>query len=177
MPESMAEIARAGWRQAGRTTGVLATLALLAVAGCGPGSHPKSAGSSGSSGGQSAAPVSTLRWHSCSAGGHLRCGHIQVPLSYRDPSGRKITLALTEVPATAPVRRRLGILLVNPGGPGASGTGLASFVAQGLSPDVAARYDIIGFDPRGVGSSVPALHCDPSFFARARPNYIPANPA
>jgi Predicted hydrolases or acyltransferases (alpha/beta hydrolase superfamily) len=42
---------------------------------------------------------------------------------------------------------------------------------------VAARYDIVGFDPRGVGSSVPALSCDRSFFDGPRPNYIPANPA
>ena len=41
---------------------------------------------------------------------------------------------------------------------------------------MAAEYDIVGFDTRGVGSSVPSLHCDPSFFARARPDYIPARP-
>ena len=50
-------------------------------------------------------------------------------------------------------------------------------MAQGLSPGVAASYDIVGFDPRGVGSSVPALSCDPSFFSSVRPNYIPANAA
>ncbi|HYK33058.1 MAG TPA: alpha/beta hydrolase [Streptosporangiaceae bacterium] len=163
--------------RAGTITAALAALVLLAVAGCGPGSHAKSGGH-GSSGGQAGPGTSsTVHWQACPSGGHLRCGRIKVPLNYRDPSGRKITLALTEVPATAPASRRLGILLVNPGGPGASGTGLASFIAQGLSPEVAARYDIIGFDPRGVGSSVPALHCDTSFFSRARPNYIPANPA
>ena len=50
-------------------------------------------------------------------------------------------------------------------------------VAQGLNPGVAASYDIVGFDPRGVGSSVPALSCDPSFFSGVRPNYVPANAA
>jgi pimeloyl-ACP methyl ester carboxylesterase len=161
-----------GWRK----LAAAAALALLAVAGCGPASHSKSA-SGGSSGASQAvsATQAALHWHACGAGASVRCGYIKVPLNYRDPSGRKIRLALTVVPATAPVSRRLGILLVNPGGPGASGTSLASFVAQGLNPDVASRYDIIGFDPRGVGSSVPSLHCDPSFFARARPNYIPAN--
>ena len=158
----------------------MTVLALTTVAACGPGSHAKSGKSgTGVSGTSQAASGgrATVHWRSCPAGGHLRCGSIQVPLSYSDPAGRKITLALTEVPATAPASRRLGILLVNPGGPGASGTGLASFIAQGLSPDVAARYDIIGFDPRGVGSSVPSLHCDPTFFTRARPNYIPVSPA
>src|SRR5579875_2666755 len=124
-----------------------------------------------------AAPV--VHWQPCSGASQagLECGTLRVPLDYARPHGRMITLALSEVPATAPASQQLGILLVNPGGPGASGTGMASFVAQGLDPSVAARYDIIGFDTRGVGQSVPALHCDRSFFARERPNYIPANAA
>jgi pimeloyl-ACP methyl ester carboxylesterase len=99
-----------------------------------------------------------------------------VPLDYRHPAGRKITLALNEVPASAP-SGRLGALLVNPGGPGGSGLALAAEVADRLDPSVAARYDIIGFDPRGVGSSTPALHCEPSFFAGVRPDYVPATRA
>src|SRR5262249_52360447 len=73
--------------------------------------------------------------------------------------------------------QRQGIMLVNPGGPGASGLRFASFVAHGLDRAVAARYDIVGFDPRGVGASVPSLHCDRGFFAHERPNYVPANAA
>jgi pimeloyl-ACP methyl ester carboxylesterase len=107
----------------------------------------------------------------------MRCASLQVPLDYSRPSGTKITLALSEVPATAPASQRQGALLVNPGGPGGSGLSLASFVAEGLDPSVAAKYDIIGFDTRGVGSSVPSLHCDPSFFSRARPDYIPSSAA
>jgi pimeloyl-ACP methyl ester carboxylesterase len=80
------------------------------------------------------------------------------------------------VPATAPKSQQKGVMLVNPGGPGASGLSLAAGIAQGLSPQVAADYDIVGFDPRGVGSSVPALHCDPSFFSIVRPDYVPAQP-
>jgi pimeloyl-ACP methyl ester carboxylesterase len=102
---------------------------------------------------------------------------LSVPLNYADPGGRHISLALDMIPATAPPSRQQGILLVNPGGPGGSGLSLAVVVAQGLAPGVAADYDIVGFDPRGVGSSVPALSCDPSFFSGARPNYIPANPS
>ena len=81
------------------------------------------------------------------------------------------------IPATAPPAQRQGDLLVNPGGPGGSGRYLAAAVAYGLNRTVASEYNIIGFDPRGVGASVPALHCDPSFFAGARPNYIPASQA
>jgi pimeloyl-ACP methyl ester carboxylesterase len=88
-----------------------------------------------------------------------------------------ITLALSRVPATAPASQQQGDLLVNPGGPGGSGLILAAYVAESLSRQVAADYNIIGFDPRGVGSSTPALTCDPSFFSGVRPDYIPASAA
>ncbi len=122
-----------------------------------------------------------LHWHACSgllAQAHIPdCTTLSVPLNYADPSGRHISLALDMIPATAPRSRQQGIMLVNPGGPGGSGLSLAPAVAQGLSPNVAADYDIVGFDPRGVGSSVPALSCDPGFFSGVRPNYIPADAA
>jgi pimeloyl-ACP methyl ester carboxylesterase len=122
-----------------------------------------------------------LHWHSCSGQlateGVPDCTMLSVPLNYADPGGRHISLALDMVPATAPRSQQQGIMLVNPGGPGGDGLPLAAEVAQGINPSVAADYDIVGFDPRGVGSSVPALSCDPSFFSGVRPNYIPANSA
>ena len=124
---------------------------------------------------------STLTWHSCGGltgqEGIRDCTTLSVPLNYADPAGRHISLALDMVPATAPVSQQQGILLVNPGGPGGSGLSLAAELAQGLSPAVARDYDIVGFDPRGVGSSVPQLSCDPTFFTGPRPNYIPASAA
>jgi pimeloyl-ACP methyl ester carboxylesterase len=122
--------------------------------------------------------ASTLHWQSC--GGQLaglQCASLQVPLNYADPGGRKITIALSMVPATAPPAEQQGVMLVNPGGPGEPGRSLAGDVAQGISPQVAATYDIVGFDPRGVGDSSPALSCDPNFFKGVRPDYIPANAA
>jgi pimeloyl-ACP methyl ester carboxylesterase len=107
----------------------------------------------------------------------MRCASLRVPLNYSDPGGRKITLALSEIPATAPAAQRQGVLLVNPGGPGAPGLSFAASTAAGLAPSVAAQYDIVGFDTRGVGASVPALSCQASFFARPRPNYVPASAA
>jgi pimeloyl-ACP methyl ester carboxylesterase len=167
-------------RAARRALAAGTVAALVALAGCTY--HYGSQSTEGDSGGGHSAttPASqlALHWHACaSAGANARCGRIQVPLNYADPGGRKITVALTEVQATAPASQQQGILLVNPGGPGASGTSMASFVARGLSPSVAADYDIIGFDPRGVGASVPSMSCEANFFSRARPNYIPANPA
>ena len=157
-------------------TAALATAAIV-VAGCSGGSGMSSSSGSGS-GLSPAGPA--LSWHPCAQqGAALQCASLQVPLDYRHPGGRKITLALSEVPATAPVSRRQGVLLVNPGGPGGSALSpsLALFVAQGLSHRVASEYDIVGFDTRGVGASVPSMHCDPSFFSRARPDYIPATTA
>ena len=168
----------------------LTAAALTAVAaGCSGGSGSQSGATAGSgatgasSNGSAAAGSRTVRWHSCPAAlptggtGSLRCGQLQVPLNYQQPGGRTITVGLSELPATAPASQRQGVLLVNPGGPGASGLGLPAQVAGALPPAVAAQYDIVGFDTRGVGSSGPALTCDPSFFARPRPSYVPASAA
>jgi pimeloyl-ACP methyl ester carboxylesterase len=167
---------------------------LLAVTACtslgsttaappGPGAGPGagSATSSATDTGPIIPVHSTLHWRSCAGSldemGIHDCTMLSVPLNYADPGGRHISLALDMVPATAPLSQQQGILLVNPGGPGGDGLPLAAEVAQGLSPSVAQDYDIVGFDPRGVGSSVPELSCDPNFFAGPRPNYIPANAA
>jgi pimeloyl-ACP methyl ester carboxylesterase len=164
--------------------------ALITVTACtSPGSQdgapPSSASPATSGGAQDAGPIipadSTLRWHSCAGQiaqlGIQDCAMLSVPLNYADPAGRHITLALDMVPATAPPSQQQGILLVNPGGPGGSGLSLAAEVAGGLPRSVAGDYDIVGFDPRGVGSSVPRLSCDPGFFAGPRPNYVPADAA
>jgi pimeloyl-ACP methyl ester carboxylesterase len=190
---------RAAGRRRGRTGWVPATAltvtALLGIGACSaggssssPAAPPAAAGAQSGGASQATGPAagivpghSTLHWHSC--GGLLaqqgvpECATLSVPVDYAKPGGRHITLALDMIPATAPESQQQGILLVNPGGPGGSGLPLAAEVAQGLSPGVAAQYDIVGFDPRGVGSSVPALSCDRSFFAGVRPNYIPASPA
>jgi len=183
----------AGGRRRGRTGWVsalaLTATALLGVGACSAGGSssgqatPPAAGAAGAP--QATGPVvpghSTLHWHACTGQaaqqGVPKCTTLSVPVDYAKPGGRHISLALDMIPATAPKSEQQGIMLVNPGGPGASGLPLAAEVAQGLSPAVAARYDIVGFDPRGVGSSVPALSCDPGFFAGPRPNYIPASPA
>jgi len=167
-------------RPARRAASVIAAAALVAVAGCtAPGGATTGSSSSPASASDPpGASASALSWHSCSPGGaSLQCASLRVPLDYARPGGRSITLALSRVPATAPASQQQGDLLVNPGGPGGSGLSLAAFVAAGLNPQVAADYNIIGFDPRGVGSSVPALTCEPSFFSGVRPDYIPASSA
>ncbi len=178
------------------TAAVAAIAAAAALTACSPSTPPASRASAPPAGrppagGQLAASAPAvaaraqrLTWHRCPevtigapSPGRLQCASLQVPLNYADPGGRKITLALSEVPATSPPAQRQGVLLVNPGGPGASGLSMAATVAAGLAPSVARQYDIVGFDTRGVGASRPALSCEPGFFARPRPPYRPANAA
>ncbi len=123
------------------------------------------------------AQVARVTWKKCGtdATPTLQCGTLKVPLDYAKPRGRQITLALSRVPHTA--TKYQGPLLVNPGGPGGSGLSLASFVASSLPKAVAAQYDVIGFDPRGVGASRPALDCRPGHFDPVRPDSVPSTPA
>ncbi|KUN89703.1 peptidase [Streptomyces bungoensis] len=123
-----------------------------------------------------AAPAPGLTWKACGTSDYprLQCASLKVPLDHANPSGTQITLALSRVPHTAPTSQ--GPLLVNPGGPGGSGLTLAGFVASALPEKVAARYDVIGFDPRGVGRSTPALDCAPGHFRPVRPDTVPATP-
>ncbi len=118
-----------------------------------------------------------LAWQACSTKAHpsLQCASLKVPLDHREPDGEQITLALSRVPHTADTFQ--GPLLVNPGGPGAGGLTMAGFVANALPKNVAAQYDVIGFDPRGVGRSRPALNCRPGHFAPVRPDSLPRTPA
>ncbi|MFJ4342325.1 alpha/beta hydrolase [Streptomyces sp. NPDC088915] len=118
-------------------------------------------------------PLPRLAWTDCATQAYprLQCAALEVPLDHDDPAGRRITLALTRVPHTAETFQ--GPLLVNPGGPGGSGRGMAGYVAASLPPAVAAQYDVIGFDPRGVGKSEPALDCLPGHFDPVRPDSVP----
>lgn len=89
----------------------------------------------------------------------LQCADLAVPLSYDDPTGPTITLKVLRKQATDPANRT-GSVVVNPGGPGASGVEIAgSLGAFGLAKDVNARFDFVGFDPRGVAASSPLIQC------------------
>ncbi len=165
---------------------VLITVAACTSPGSPAGAPPGSAGSTPSAAATDAGPIvpadSTLQWHAC-AGlaaeyGIHDCTMLSVPLNYADPGGRHISLALDMVPATAPPQPAAGDPAGQPRRPRCQRAVRGRRVlAHGLSPSVARDYDIVGFDPRGVGSSVPVLSCDPGFFSGPRPNYIPASAA
>jgi pimeloyl-ACP methyl ester carboxylesterase len=128
-----------------------------------------------------AAPAtSSVVWGTCADPGFteagLQCAMLSVPLDYDHPNGTKIQLALSRAKHSVPAAQYQGVMLVNPGGPGGSGLGLST-LGQYVPKNAGAAYDWIGFDPRGVGSSVPALSCDPNYFGYNRPSYIPLLPS
>ncbi len=95
--------------------------------------------------------VEKIQWSGC--GGGFQCGTVAVPLDYSKPNGETIKIALNRKPATD-TAHRIGSLLTNPGGPGASGIDFLKSQASTLSK-LNTRFDLIGFDPRGTGQSWP----------------------
>jgi pimeloyl-ACP methyl ester carboxylesterase len=104
--------------------------------------------------------AAAIGWQACADLPRLQCATLAVPLDWARPGGDRIGIALVRRPADDPAHR-VGSLLVNPGGPGGSGVQIVK--AQEVLPDLfpaalARRFDLIGFDPRGVGESTP-VHC------------------
>jgi len=108
-----------------------------------------------------AAPMTSpggLRWTAC---GTLQCATLAVPRRYADAAGATLNLALARRPARTPAAR-IGSLLINPGGPGDSGVDDLLAELRSLTATLQNRFDIVSWDPRGVGRSAP-VHCsDPN---------------
>ena len=101
-----------------------------------------------------------LTWTDCTddaTGTAFQCATVTVPLDYDHPQGKTITVSLKKLPSTSPSPR--GSVFLNPGGPGGSGISAiesqAELYKSGDLSEVLANYDVIGFDPRGVGQSTP----------------------
>jgi len=94
-----------------------------------------------------------LDWQPCARS--MQCAWLTVPLDYSQPLGQTIRIRVSKVPASGATEARQGSLVVNPGGPGASGLDFASYIAGSVAPEVAEQFDVVGFDPRGVGESAP----------------------
>ncbi|MCX5381722.1 alpha/beta hydrolase [Streptomyces sp. NBC_00083] len=149
-----------------RTSAIAVATTGLLISGCSSGSSSTSATASahtatdGDPGGapsaEELAPYSSqkLSWRACGVA-KFECATMKAPLDYAKPAGPSINLAVARVKATGP-GKRIGSLLVNPGGPGGSAVGyLQSYAGIGYPAPVRARYDMVAVDPRGVARSEP----------------------
>jgi len=101
-----------------------------------------------------------LDWQPCHNG--FRCARLLVPFDYAHPgNGQRFSLPVIKLPASDPdpKTRKVGALVINPGGPGGSGAQYALGARSEFPAALRARFDIVGFDPRGVAGSEPALRC------------------
>ena len=97
-----------------------------------------------------------LDWQPCHDG--FECARLLVPFDYARPGGRRFSLPVIKLSASDP-SHRVGALVINPGGPGGSGVQYALGARSDFPAAVLARFDIVGFDPRGAAASEPALTC------------------
>ncbi|WP_051797207.1 alpha/beta hydrolase [Catenuloplanes japonicus] len=112
-----------------------------------------------------------VTWQACPAGDvPLECARVTVPVDWAAPGGATLTLKVTRHRATG---NRLGTLFLNPGGPGASGAAFTATAASRFGQRTRDAYDLVGWDPRGVGESSP-LTCPESADAAYREARLPA---
>ncbi|OBB38810.1 alpha/beta hydrolase [Mycobacterium sp. 852002-51961_SCH5331710] len=138
--------------------GVLAATVLLAATGC---SHLVD----GRAVVAVPPPGTPIEWTKCQSEqpdesripADAECGMLSVPVDYDDPDGDVARIAMIRFRATGD---KIGSLIINPGGPGESGVEAAASVVGSLPESVRQRFDLVGFDPRGVANSTPALWCN-----------------
>jgi pimeloyl-ACP methyl ester carboxylesterase len=160
---------RGGGRAVRRLRALVGAFALIVAACGGPGPVPatpppstgptssqvpgSSAAAAASPGNVQQAAVAPIAWSDCGAG--FQCGALTVPLDYAKPDGASLRVSVIRLPASDR-SARIGSLVIEPGGPGESGTDFARSAAKSLfSDEIRSHFDIVGFDPRGVNESSP----------------------
>jgi pimeloyl-ACP methyl ester carboxylesterase len=106
-----------------------------------------------------------IRWKPCADSDSAECGTLTLPVDWNHPSGRSFELALARRSATGDPPERIGSLIFGPGGPGDSGVDRVVDGVSRFSADLQRRFDIVSFDPRGVGDSNP-VRCSSDLLAR-----------
>jgi pimeloyl-ACP methyl ester carboxylesterase len=109
-------------------------------------------------------PGTPVNWSQCDlASSDVRipagaeCGKLSVPVDYTKPDGAVARIAMIRFKATG---QKIGSLIVNPGGPGESGVQAAASLVGAVPETIRQHFDLVGFDPRGVGMSTPAVWCN-----------------
>lgn len=173
------------WRMRRLSSALLAGGLLAAAATVPAHTSPESDGQTAGPAISQPTAAPALAWGSCSRfmddGASdipsAQCTTVPVPVDYDDPSGGQVQLALIRIPPSGP---RIGSLLVNPGGPGGSAVDAVAAMAPALAgSEITRRFDLVGFDPRGVGHSTPAVRCrtDAEFDAWRRDPMVDYSPA
>lgn len=141
---------------------LLVSLVLAAACSAGELSSTMQSGERG--GTAPATPTGSLEWTSCTSQlaslAGLECATLEVPLDHSDPGGERIELALARTTAKGPASERIGSLVMNPGGPGVSGIEYLANASTVLPAELRERFDLVSFDPRGVGESSPVRCLD-----------------
>jgi pimeloyl-ACP methyl ester carboxylesterase len=154
-------------------------LAVMLVIAC-PVAHATPEGAAQTPFGQPPVWRSCASWVDASSIPTAQCGTVTVPVDWNDsanPQGAQAQLAVIRIPATG---KKIGTLMVNPGGPGASAVDTVAGMGPALADtDIGRRFDLVGFDPRGVGYSTPQLRCrtDAEFDAFRREPMVDYSPA
>ncbi|MFD7656567.1 alpha/beta hydrolase [Actinosynnema sp. NPDC059797] len=125
-------------------------------------------------GAEATAGAGRVEWAPCEELAEVECGALSLPIDWERPRGERFDLAVARRKATDPTKR-VGVLVINPGGPGGSGVSFALRADSYFSPAVLERFDIIGFDPRGVARSQP-VKCSLDLLLDA-PSAYPADEA
>ncbi len=135
------------------------TVVALTLLGAGVAVSPPAASAAPTASAAARAAAPAVSWAACTEEDltGYDCASYEVPLDHDEPRGTTTTIALARRPAGDPAAR-IGTIFVNPGGPGGAGRGMVTVAASLVGPDVLARFDIVGFDPRGIGASDP-LQC------------------
>ena len=134
------------------------------MASCSSGSSVTSTSDSSPQATESTAPAflpSSFTWSECENSepdSIVTCSILEVPYDYEDPAIGSFSLFVKKRSVEDPAKR-IGSLLVNPGGPGFGGSSLADDAYYYFSSDLLERFDIIAWDPRGTGESTPAVDC------------------
>jgi pimeloyl-ACP methyl ester carboxylesterase len=150
-------------RRARRAMSVAVTLAVTVASSGGVAAHAANHGR-----------PPAIAWQPCPEDTAVQCGTVSVPVDWSRPNGPRLELALARRPASDPTHR-VGTLVINPGGPGISGRDVALFQADTFSETLRRRFDLVGFDPRGVGLSHPVV-CSADLLAQ-EPSIVLANQA